>query len=196
MTSALTRNLLTALIVWAAPLSGMEIYADDGTPWVSDFAGTWEVSPAANRLLGYSGAERDELNTTFEHPVSFTLAVDEELEQGVKPEMHPESKRQLFETFFKRHNQRLVATGEVKWKFEFQENRHGWDPYFFITHSEGSTFLWCGAPYVIFYGGKISLIRGRDRDHDLLVIDFNPVREMNRKLPVTQDTVVFQRAKQ
>lgn len=121
MTSALTRSLLAALIVWTTPLSGMEVSADDGTPRVNDFAGSWEVSPVANRLLGYSGTERDERNTAFEHPVWFTLAVDEELEQSVTPEMHPEFERQLFATFLKRHNQRVVATGEVKWKFEFQE---------------------------------------------------------------------------
>ena len=89
----------------------------------------------------------------------------------------------------KRHlGHEVVATG--RWETQFLVEP-GIEKECFVTRHAGRSFLWVGAPFVIFYGGKVSLISGADVDRDLLSIDFNPVSSQR-----TSDTVLYRRKKE
>lgn len=147
------------------------------------WVGAWELSPEANKLLGYASRE-DRTNAAFDHPESFTLTFDKTLGQSVD-----EENLQAYRDFFRTHmpGHQLVATGAWKMKFEI-------DPGFeevgvFLTVKEGATYLWKPAAFVVLYGGKISFLEGVDKSRDLLVINFNPHEKESR----SHETVAFKR---
>lgn len=146
------------------------------------WVGAWELSPEANKLLGYDSRE-DRTNAVFDHPESFTLTFDKTLGESVDEE-NLQAYRDFFRTQMPGHQ--LVATGAWKMKFEidpgFEEDG------FFLTVKEGATYLWKPAAFVVLYGGKISFLEGVDKSRDLLVIDYNPLGSKSPR----HETVVYQ----
>ena len=150
----------------------------------SQWSGAWEISSEANKLLGFATKE-DRANAGFDHPRSFTLSFDKTPGESTRDKSIEGYEGTVFKEMLK---QRVVATGLWKMKFDVDPGLE--EECCFLTVKEGSTYLWKPADYVVVYGGKISLIEGVDRQHDLLVIDFNP---QESKFP-RHETVVYKRA--
>jgi hypothetical protein len=157
---------------------------DKGTPRQTaaqeEWVGSWEMCVEVNRLLGFGGGA-NQSDATCDHPASFSLKLDE----AVGATMGAEKVATYRDVVFERMGQRIVATG--KWKTRLEV-----DPRIetdcFVTTRDGSTFLWVGAPFGVLYGGSVAHVQGIDQEHDLLVINFNPLTK-NR----TPDTVVYRR---
>lgn len=150
--------------------------------------GSWQVSGDLNRILGFATNE-SRADAVTDHPSSFHISLDKRI--GEK--MLPLKLRVLREQVFKRLDHRIVATG--KWTSTFEpDNDPGVGSDCYITESGGRTFLFCDAPYVVIYGGAVSFLKGVDREHDLLVIDFNLTQAHLAGKQRTPDTVAYKRA--
>jgi hypothetical protein len=144
------------------------------------WAGSWEMCVEVNRLLGFGGGE-NRSDATCDHPSSFSLTLDE----AVGATLGAEKVAAYRDHVFERMGHRIVATGKWKTKFDV-DPRIGTDC--FVTRRDGSAFLWVDAPFAVLYGGSVAHVQGINQDHDMLVINFNPLTKDR-----TPDTVVYRR---
>lgn len=144
------------------------------------WAGSWEMSDEFNRLLGFGRGE-ERRDAVSDHPSSFSLALDE----MVGETMGAGKLATFRDRVFARMGHRIVATGKWKTKCDVDP---GIETDCFVTTHDGSTFLWVGAPFVVLYGGSVAHVQGMDHQHDVLVINFNPLTKDR-----TPDTVVYRR---
>ncbi|HVC97467.1 MAG TPA: hypothetical protein VND64_27540 [Pirellulales bacterium] len=183
------RRFITAAIVACLALSAIAYAAKGAAPnpkakALLKWNGTWALSEDLNRALGFTDAEsRADGRLGDNHPVSFQLTLTETIGEG-SDEHLVQSYR---DNVFKRNGHRIVATG--KWKLTFRENTDIDASDCFVTEYEGATFLWVPANWVIIFGGKLSLLEGRDNNHDVIVIDFNSDPHDERSV----DTAAYQR---
>jgi hypothetical protein len=185
-------RILLTLALSLASLGPQQSMADapaESTPVVrpcDQWVGAWRVSPEFGRLLGFDDRQ-DREEAVFDHPASFTLAIDAELGASIAA-----PKRQEMEiVVFKKIGHKVVATG--RWETTFEVDP-GIDSECYVTEKDGATFLWVGAPYAVLYGGKVSLLQGADASRDHLVIDFNSLPKPKGYDQRSLDTVAFQRA--
>ena len=150
------------------------------------WVGSWEVSGELNRILGFDGGETRN-DAISPHPSSFRLSLHKTIGEKINP-----LKLKAYHDIFRRIKQRIVATG--KWETTFV----GVDPGFgidcYITERGGSTFLWCDAPFTAVFGGRVLFIQGIDREHDVIIIDFNTNPDNLAGKQRTPDTVAYKRA--
>ena len=176
-------NLSIALLLTLCLVEASEKPAVSEPEAFVGWEGSWEVSKEANRLLGFA-TEETRADATWDHPTGFKISLHKTLGEGMDAQkfasMRALLKRQL--------GHEVVATG--LWETEFLVEP-GIEKECFVTRHAGKSYLLVGAPYVVFYGGKVSLISGVDVDRDLLAIDFNPLSTQR-----TADTVVYRRKKE
>ncbi|MEZ6133803.1 MAG: hypothetical protein R3C53_02725 [Pirellulaceae bacterium] len=146
----------------------------------SQWVGSWQSSEEFNRMLGFGGDE-SRRDAVCDHPTAFRLSLDKVVGQNINGRVLAIYR----DIIFQRMDHRIVATG--KWETEFDIDP-GIETDCFVTHHNGSTYLWVGAPYAVVFGGKVSYIKGFDQSHDVMVIDFN-VEEEHR----TPDSVAYKR---
>lgn len=176
---SLSQNAVPLLAKDAPQKTKAKIY----TQW----NGTWELSAAANKLLGYSD-EEDRADIAVDFPLSFNISIDEKLGTSIS-----QKEIQLMQdAVFKKVDHKIVATGT--WETTFKV-----DPEIeekcFVTEGHGETFLWVPAPYVVIYGGEISVIQGATKDKDLLIIDFDATRKHLDGNHRSKTNVAYQRLK-
>ncbi len=148
--------------------------------------GSWKVSKRFNQLLGFD-AEESQFEAVCDHPTSFRLSLDKTIGERMKAD-----KVAVYRDHFHgRMRHHLIATG--KWETTFDVDP-GLGTDCFVTEHRGSTFLWVDASFVGVYGGKISFIHGVDREHDVIVIDFNTTPGHLAGKYRTPDTVAYKRS--
>lgn len=155
--------LLVSLALVAAVRADDEPVSE--TPEFREWNGSWEIADEANRLLGYA-TEEDRIDASSMHPLSFRLRVHESPAIQLPEQEVQEVQRGLLD----RIDHLIVASAD--WTATF-ENDDEYGPRAFVTRRDGKVFLLGLVPYAVFNGGEVSFVRGRDREHDLLVIDFN-----------------------
>lgn len=183
------RSVITAVIACCLTLSSA-ILAAEKAPHTSrieellKWNGTWVQSEEMNRALGFADKDsREDSLLGNMHPLSFELQLFKTIGEGVSPEILAAYRDDVF----KRLGHRVIATGQ--WKLTLPEPNRLILSDCFVTEHEGSTFLWVPAVWVVTFGGKLSLIQGRDREHDAIIVDFKATANEEQSL----DTVAFQR---
>lgn len=180
ITAAFTWCLALSSVVFAAEKSSSTSRIDELLKW----NGTWVQSEGMNRALGFTDKDSREDSLLGDlHPTSFELQLFKTIGEGVSPEILGAYR----DGVFKRMGHRIIATGQ--WKLTFPEENRLILSDCFVTEHEGSTFLWVPANWVVIFGGKLSLIQGRDRTHDAIIVDLKASPDEERSL----DTVAFQR---
>lgn len=150
--------------------------------------GSWKASERLNRILGFKDDE-SRFEAIHAHPTSFRLSLD----KSIGKRMIAAKVTGYRNHFRERMNHLLIATG--KWKTTFDvDDDPGLGTDCFVTEHRGSTFLWADTPFVVVYGGKISFIHGVDREHDIIVIDFNTTPAHKAGNFRTPDTVAYKRS--
>ena len=179
---------ITAIVACLA-VSAMDHAVQDVAPTprtksLLKWNGQWASSDELNRALGFVDAQSREDSVLEENqPVSFQLVLTETIGEGMDVNLLRTYRDQVF----KRMNHQVVATG--KWKLVFHEETGIDASDCFVTERDGETFLWVPANWVVIFGGRLSLLEGRDARHDAIVIDFNSDPHKERSF----DTVAYQR---
>lgn len=191
ITSVLLGSLLSP--AWCSPVkqakpapTGKESKEATVPRKLTDWTGSWKLSPALNQALGYPAKSKRE-NATFDHPLSFTLS----FRAAPKEKIDDGDSLKLFQSeIFDKIDHKVLTTGTWKTKFEVEP---GIGTTCIVTESKGATYLWVGAPYVIIYGGRVSFLQGATEEKDALVINFMPSIGDVINRPRSDDTVAFQR---
>ena len=139
-----------------------------------------------NRILGFHDDET-RVDAVVDHPTSFRLSLDKAVGERLSARVVEDYRDKIFRPI----GHRIVATGTWETTFDVDP---GIDSNCFVTQHEGSTFLWVGAPWVVVYGGKLSFMQGRDRRHDVMVLDFNVTPAHLAGKTRTPDTVAYKRS--
>lgn len=149
--------------------------------WLGDF---WEATPELGKLLGI---DSQEIEGKFPAKLHLSNFVDKEAAVAV---MGEESLNSV-EARFAKMKHKLISGG--KWEAEPDfKGFAGKDAFFFVTKSDGATFLWFGTPQVTLKGAEVHYIHGVEPQHDLLVLDYGFTNFRARLY--AGDTVGYQRA--
>lgn len=146
------------------------------------WAGEWEVSDEVFAVLGFDKADQ---HSNFDFPDTLKLSID--------PHMAAEADeygfyRQMLE---KNLSHTIITSAHCQADPKFMELL---STRCLITKSDGGTYLWfTGVPFIGVRGGKVSFVEGRDRDRDLLIIDFNLSTNHESGKERGEETVVYKR---
>lgn len=183
--------VLVAVVAFPLSLSNADEAIEPATSNAHrQLVGSWKASERLNRILGFKDDE-SRSEAIVAHPTSFRLVLDKSIGERM-PAAELTSYRNHFRE--RQKDNRIVAMG--KWETTFDvDDDPGLGTDCFVTEHRGSTFLLTPARFIKMYGGKISFIRGVDREHDVLVIDFTgrPGRRLAGRSR-TPDTVAYKRS--
>lgn len=153
----------------------------------ANWNGRWVISERANALLGFkSGEPRDGVG--IDSPIRFELKLDSRLGQSTDAKT-----LSIVDGFLAdKMGHTILATGTWDTTFEVEP---GIDKICFVSRHNGSTFLWTMAPYIVFYGGEVTVVEGADKSKDILLIDFDVTTKHLAGAHRSVDTVAYSRVK-
>ncbi|TWU58993.1 hypothetical protein Poly51_17740 [Rubripirellula tenax] len=169
---------LEDLVIPASKISG-------ATPTsYSHWNGDWEVADDLHTALGFAADSRA---LSFTYPSSFRLSL------GVRATNAADSNDG---SAGRLEEMGHGISNSGRWIADAEELGFTTDRCIVSTHL-GNTFLWfTDVPFVGIHGGKVSYVEGVDKNHDLLIIDYNTMPKHLDGEKRTGETIVYRRKKQ
>jgi len=176
-----------ALSLFVAPLAA----ADDTLKSHSaslGLAGKWERHVEIDRALGYTDGDESQRKKAVVFPCSYIeITIDKTLGDST-----PEGELESYREYVEQQEHQLVATGRIR-------RRHGEDDVSesecLITHRKGKTYFWYGAVNIGLLTARVSIVPGAKQTHDLLFVDFDPLRDFYSNARKSYSVAAYKRTR-